>query len=60
MEFDEDSRDISFRHLEREYMDDIIREKDRLISLQERDIDSLKREIESLKKEMNYSKGKRK
>lgn len=60
MEFDEDSRFYNFSHLERDYMDDIIREKDRLISIQERDIDSLKREIESLKKEMNYSKSKRK
>ena len=60
MEFDENSRKFGFRHLEREYIDDILREKDRLISLQERDIDSLKREIEYLKNEINYSKGKRK
>lgn len=41
-------------------IDDIIAEKDRLISLQERDMESLKREIVSLKKQLNYSKQKKK
>ena len=60
MEFDENLTNLSYKHLEREYIDDIIREKDRLISLQERDMDSLKREIEELKKELNYSRRKKK
>lgn len=60
MEFNDFERNISYSNLEREYVDDIIREKDRLISIQEKDMDSLKREIESLKKQINYSKSRRK
>ena len=60
MDFDEYSRESGFSRLDREYIDDIIQEKDHLISIQERDIDSLKREIESLKRELSYSKHKRK
>lgn len=60
MEFNDFDRNVSYRFLEREYVDDIIQEKDRLISIQEKDMDSLKREIESLKKQLNYSKSKRK
>ncbi len=60
MEFNDFERNISYSNLEREYVDDIIREKDRLISIQEKDMDSLKREIESLKKQLNYSKSRRK
>lgn len=60
MEFNDLDRNVSYRFLEREYVDDIIQEKDRLISIQEKDMDSLKREIESLKKQLNYSKSKRK
>ena len=43
-----------------ESIEDIISEKDRLISLQESDMESLKREIVSLKKQLNYSKQKKK
>lgn len=60
MEFNDFDRNVSYRFLEREYVDDIIQEKDRLISIQEKDMDSLKREIESLKKQLYYSKSKRK
>ena len=60
MEFNDFERNISYSNLEREYVDDIIREKDRLISIQEKDMDSLKREIESLKKQLNFSKSRRK
>lgn len=48
------------RELDRAFLDDIIVEKDRLISLQERDMECLKREIHSLKKQLNYSKQKKK
>lgn len=57
---DFDRRGLRFNEVQREYIEDVILEKNRLISLQERDIESLKREIISLKKQMNYSKQKRK
>lgn len=38
-----------------EEFDEIISEKNRMISLQERDIESLKKEIVELKKQLNYS-----
>lgn len=57
---DFDRRGLRFSEVQREYIEDVILEKNRLISLQERDIESLKREIISLKKQMNYSKQKRK
>ena len=41
-------------------IEDIISEKDRIISVQERDMESLKREIVMLKKQLNYSKQKKK
>lgn len=43
-----------------ESMEDIISEKNRIISVQERDMESLKREIVELKKQLNYSKQKKK
>jgi len=58
--FDDNEMRVSFRGYDRDYVDDIIREKDRLISLQERDMESLKREINYLKKQLNYSKSKKK
>ena len=57
---DFDRRGLRFNEVQREYIEDVILEKNRLISLQERDIESLKREIISLRKQMNYSKQKRK
>lgn len=51
---------VSFRGYEREYVEEMLSEKDRLISLQERDMESLKREINYLKKQLNYSKQKKK
>lgn len=57
---DFDRRGLRFNEVQREYIEDVILEKNRLISLQERDIESLKREIISLKRQMNYSKQKRK
>lgn len=57
---DFDRRGLRFNEVQREYIEDVILEKNRLISLQERDIESLKREIISLKKQINYSKQKRK
>ena len=43
-----------------ESMEDLISEKNRIISVQERDMESLKREIVYLKKQLNYSKYKKK
>lgn len=40
----------------REVFDEMVEEKDRIITLQARDMDSLKREIISLKKELSQSK----
>ncbi|MBR7172344.1 MAG: hypothetical protein IKD36_00945 [Clostridia bacterium] len=43
-----------------ESLEDLISEKNRIISVQERDMESLKREIVELKKQLNYSKQKKK
>lgn len=43
-----------------ELLEDLISEKNRIISVQERDMESLKREIVELKKQLNYSKQKKK
>ncbi len=59
-DFDNYDLKVSFRGYEREYVEEILMEKDRLISLQERDMESLKREINYLKKQLNYSKQKKK
>ena len=45
---------------DREYIDDLFEEKNRLLSVAQRDVESLKREINSLKKQLNYSKQKKK
>ena len=55
-----DIRGCRFSDVQREYIEDVILEKNRHISLQERDIESLKREIIYLKKQLNYSKSKKK
>ena len=57
---DFDIRGCRVSDIQREYFEDIILEKNRVISIQGRDIESLKREIISLKKQLNYSKQKRK
>ena len=46
---------IAFRGYEMDYINEIIDEKDRLISVQSRDLESLKREIVDLKKKLNCS-----
>ena len=45
---------------DRDYVDDLFEEKNRLLSVAQRDVESLKREINSLKKQLNYSKSKKK
>ena len=45
---------IASRGYEREYINEIIDEKDRLIGVQSRDLVSLKREIVDLKKKIDY------
>ena len=59
-EFDECGMKVSFRGYDRDYVDDLLEEKDRLLSVARRDMESLKREIISLKKQLNYSKAKKK
>ena len=49
---------IAFKGCDVDYINEILDEKDRLISVQERDVESLKREIVDLKKKINYSKRK--
>ena len=49
-----------YSDFDRESLNELIMEKDRLISLQERDMQSLKREIVDLKRQLNYSKNKKK
>lgn len=49
-----------FSDMSREAYEDIIEEKDRLISVSRRDVESLKREIVSLKKQLNCSKRRKK
>lgn len=51
---------IAFRGYDTSFVDDIILEKDRIISTQEKDLVSLKREIVDLKKKINYSNQRRK
>ncbi len=59
-DFDESEMKMSFRGYDRDYVDDLLEEKDRLLSVARRDMESLKREIISLKKQLNYSKAKKK
>lgn len=59
-DFDECEMKMSFRGYDRDYVDDLLEEKDRLLSVARRDMESLKREIISLKKQLNYSKTKKK
>ncbi len=47
---------FSFYGYDTESVDEIIREKNRRLDVQERDVESLKREITSLKKQLNSSK----
>lgn len=54
-----DDMGSGFNDCSREFLEDVIREKDRLISLQERDMESLKREIVYLKQKFNSSKKKK-
>ena len=60
MSFDRFYVGSSFGDEKIESMEDIISEKNRIISVQERDMESLKREIVELKKQLNYSKQKKK
>ena len=60
IDFDESELKVSFRGYDREYIDDLLQEKDRLLSVAQRDMESLKREISYLKKQLNYSKSKKK
>ncbi len=55
-----DDMGSGFEDYTRVSYEEIIREKDRLISLQERDMESLKREITSLKDQLNTRSSKRK
>ena len=60
MTFDRFNLGSSFGDDRFESMEDIISEKNRIISIQERDMESLKREIVYLKKQLNYSRSKKK
>ena len=60
MSFDRFYMGSSFSDERFESMEDLISEKNRIISVQERDMESLKREIVYLKKQLNYSKHKKK
>ena len=51
---------IAFRGYEIEFIDEIIDEKNRLISIQEKDLESLKREIVDLNKKIDYLNRKKK
>lgn len=51
---------IAFRGYDTEFIDEVLLEKDRIISTQFKDLESLKREIVSLKKKINCSKRKKK
>jgi hypothetical protein len=59
LRFDDDMCS-GIRDYSRESFDEILHEKNRLISLQERDMESLKREITSLKKQLSSSNRKKK
>ena len=58
--FNSDDVMSGLRERERESIQEMMYEKDRLISLQERDMESLKREIVALKEQLNYSKQRKK
>ncbi len=58
--FDEEELRVSFRGYDREYVDEILQEKDRLLSVAWRDVEALKREINTLKKQINHSRTKKK
>lgn len=51
---------FSFYGYDTESVDEILREKNRRIDVQERDVESLKREICSLKKQLQSSENKKK
>lgn len=59
-DFDENVQMSSFSRNERQYVEDLLEEKDRLLDVARRDMQSLKREIVELKKELNYSRTKKK
>lgn len=59
-DFERGEMKVSFRGYDRDYVDDLIQEKDRVIDVARRDMASLKREIVSLKRQLNYSKSKKK
>ena len=59
-DFERSEMKVSFRGYDRDYVDDLIQEKDRVIDVARRDMESLKREIVSLKRQLNYSKSKKK
>ena len=58
--FSREKDNTGFSDISREMYEEIIQEKDRLISVSRRDVESLKREIVSLKKQLDCSKRKRK
>ena len=58
--FSRENDSTGFSDISREMYEEIIQEKDRLISVSRRDVESLKREIVSLKKQLDCSKRKRK
>lgn len=58
--FNRENDNTGFSEISREMYEEIIQEKDRLISVSRRDVESLKREIISLKKQLDCSKRKRK
>lgn len=51
---------ISYMGYDTDYIDEVLIEKDRIISTQFKDLESLKREIVDLKKKINCSKRKKK
>lgn len=57
---DFDVNKLSLNTSQRECVEEMILDRNRVISLQERDILSLKGEINDLKKQLNYSKQKKK
>lgn len=57
---DFDVNKLSLNTLQRECVEEMILDRNRVISLQERDILSLKGEINDLKKQLNYTKQKKK
>lgn len=52
--------ELSSFYAEISVLEDEIKDKERIISVQARDMQSLKREIISLKTELNYSKNRKK